>query len=472
MKRSPKFATLPLLALAILLWTAGCKSNQNQNAANTSQDQSQPADQSNDAANANLAPISTNTSSAATPSADQGSAPAESDAYYQQAADQMPDDDDSDNGEQPVETAQDAPPPLPEYQQPPDPGDGYIWTPGYWNYASAGYYWVPGVWVEAPYTGALWTPGYWGYAHNHYCFFRGYWGPHIGFYGGVNYGFGYVGTGYQGGYWNSGHFYYNRAVNNINITVVHNVYERNVIVNNTVRVSFHGGPGGIRLRPRPAELVALREPHAPPMQVQVQHQQAASVDRAQFAAVNHGRPANLVVAKALVANRDVHPVVAPRPQNLPVVRPRGPEEVHPNAAQPARAGEPMRPEAAPAVHPAPRSEERPATPPAGHPAPQQAQHPQPPQYAQPVQHPQPPQHTQPAPRPQPPSTTPHPEMRPAPARQAPSSPAPQHTAPPEHSAPPEHTAPPARATPPPPAAHEQSRPAPPAKHPEEEKKPH
>jgi hypothetical protein len=87
---------------------------------------------------------------------------------------------------------------------------------------------VPGVWVEAPYQGALWTPGYWGYTHNHYGFFHGYWGPHIGFYGGVNYGFGYVGTGYQGGYWNSGHFYYNRAVNNINVSIVHNVYEHPV----------------------------------------------------------------------------------------------------------------------------------------------------------------------------------------------------------------------------------------------------
>ena len=25
-----------------------------------------------------------------------------------------------------------APPPLPVYDQPPIPGDGYIWTPGYW----------------------------------------------------------------------------------------------------------------------------------------------------------------------------------------------------------------------------------------------------------------------------------------------------------------------------------------------------
>src|SRR4051812_48863973 len=31
-----------------------------------------------------------------------------------------------------VSTARTAPPPLPEYDQPEAPGDGYLWTPGYW----------------------------------------------------------------------------------------------------------------------------------------------------------------------------------------------------------------------------------------------------------------------------------------------------------------------------------------------------
>ena len=43
-----------------------------------------------------------------------------------------------------------APPALPVYAQPPCPTPGYLWTPGYWSYASAGYYWVPGVWVAPP----------------------------------------------------------------------------------------------------------------------------------------------------------------------------------------------------------------------------------------------------------------------------------------------------------------------------------
>ncbi len=102
-----------------------------------------------------------------------------------------------------------APPPLPTYDQPPAPGDGYIWTPGYWAFGPAGYYWVPGAWVLAPYDGALWTPGYWGYADTGYFWNAGYWGPFVGFYGGINYGFGYFGSGFWGGRWRDHHFWYN-----------------------------------------------------------------------------------------------------------------------------------------------------------------------------------------------------------------------------------------------------------------------
>src|ERR1700682_3660195 len=56
-----------------------------------------------------------------------------------------------------------APPALPVYSQPFCPGDGYIWTPGYWAYGDEGYYWVPGTWVMASQVGFLWTPGYWGW---------------------------------------------------------------------------------------------------------------------------------------------------------------------------------------------------------------------------------------------------------------------------------------------------------------------
>ena len=55
------------------------------------------------------------------------------------------------------------PPALPIYEQPLCPGDGYIWTPGYWAWSDddGDYYWVPGTWVLAPEIGFLWTPPYW-----------------------------------------------------------------------------------------------------------------------------------------------------------------------------------------------------------------------------------------------------------------------------------------------------------------------
>jgi hypothetical protein len=56
-----------------------------------------------------------------------------------------------------------APPVLPVYTQPICPGDGFLWTPGYWAYGDAGYFWVPGVWMRPPRIGVLWTPGYWGW---------------------------------------------------------------------------------------------------------------------------------------------------------------------------------------------------------------------------------------------------------------------------------------------------------------------
>jgi YXWGXW repeat-containing protein len=182
-----------------------------------------------------------------------------------------------------------APPDLPVYEQPPCPGEGYVWTPGYWAYdANDGYYWVPGTWVLAP-VGLLWTPGYWGWQNSVYVWYPGYWGPVVGFYGGINYGYGYVGTGYEGGYWNHGAFYYNRSVNNVhNVT---NVYNKTVINNVTVNnVSFNGGQGGTNARPTAAQEAAARTPHTEPVAAQVRHEQEARTNRSQFASVNHGKP--------------------------------------------------------------------------------------------------------------------------------------------------------------------------------------
>jgi len=191
-----------------------------------------------------------------------------------------------------------APPELPVYEQPVCPGDGYIWTPGYWAWDADGddYYWVPGTWVLAPEVGFFWTPAWWGWGGSAFIFHAGYWGPQIGFYGGINYGFGYFGHGYEGGRWDNGHFFYNRAVNNVNVTIVHNVYETRVENVNETRVSYNGH-GGIDARPTPGEEAAERERHVGPVAAQTQHMEAARNNRELRASVNHGKPPIAATAK-------------------------------------------------------------------------------------------------------------------------------------------------------------------------------
>ncbi len=201
-----------------------------------------------------------------------------------------------------------APPVLPVYAQPICPGNGYLWTPGYWAYGEMGYYWVPGVWVQPPTVGLLWTPAYWGWENGAYLFHAGYWGPHVGFYGGVNYGFGYTGLGFAGGEWRGNSFFYNRTVANVNVVNVTNVYNRTVIVNNRTTVAYNGGPGGLAVRPTPQEAAFSHEQHMQPTANQMSHQNFAAQDRSQFASVNHGRPA--VPAAASVAAFRANPTNA------------------------------------------------------------------------------------------------------------------------------------------------------------------
>ncbi|NIG53899.1 hypothetical protein F3J22_10450 [Chitinophaga sp. Cy-1792] len=180
------------------------------------------------------------------------------------------------NGDQTTVTvqAQQAPPALPDYVQPPCPGDGYLWCPGYWAWGANGYYWVPGVWVLPPSIGLLWTPGYWGFYGSFYGWHPGYWGPRVGYYGGINYGFGYFGTGFYGGRWEGGHFMYNTAVWHVG-GGIHNTYVNNVNINNNVRnrTSFNG-PNGISSRPNRDEEKAMRvDARTAPRQQQIQHEQ-------------------------------------------------------------------------------------------------------------------------------------------------------------------------------------------------------
>jgi hypothetical protein len=193
-----------------------------------------------------------------------------------------------------------APPPLVVYEQPPCPEDGYFWSPGYWAYGEDGYFWVPGTWVEVPQPGYYWTPGYWGFADGYYRWHGGYWGPHVGFYGGVNYGYGYYGSGFYGGRWEGNSFRYNTAAWHVNSSVIHNTYvDRSVINNETVHshVSFNG-PGGIEARPTAAEEAAAQNRRLEATASQRAHEQEARNDRNQHYSVNQGHPNTVVKTNA------------------------------------------------------------------------------------------------------------------------------------------------------------------------------
>jgi hypothetical protein len=184
-----------------------------------------------------------------------------------------------------------APPVLPVYVQPICPEPGYLWVPGYWAFGPDGYFWVPGTWVEPPEVGLLWTPGYWEWEGGLYIWHAGYWGPEVGYYGGIDYGFGYTGVGFYGGYWKGQSYYYNRAVTNVDVAVVNNTYNTTVVNNTTTnRVSFNGGPGGVTAHPTSREMAAEQQRHVAMTSEQMQHQQVSSANRTLLASVNHGRP--------------------------------------------------------------------------------------------------------------------------------------------------------------------------------------
>jgi hypothetical protein len=316
MNRIPRIPPWVLFALAAALCVAVCHQRLVPSiptvsaAVAAAQDQAAP-DQESDPAAVNVAPSGPSYTTEAQPPAYQPGNPTN-------------ESEESNYSEQPVANAAQPPPALPDYVQPPCPGDGYLWQPGYWAWSPSGYYWVPGAWVAAPYVGALWTPGYWGFYSGRYWFHPGYWGSHIGYYGGINYGFGYFGIGYEGGYWNSGRFTYNRIYSNVNERRVHSVYSYNAgnrafanressnreissRVTSNSRTSFHGGTGGTQVRPQASEAAAWREPTAPRMNTQVQHEQKYQSNRGQLASRNQGQPAKPAISRPIQADRNVKP---------------------------------------------------------------------------------------------------------------------------------------------------------------------
>ncbi len=306
-------------------------------------------------------------------------------------------------------TVRDAPPPLPIYEQPPCPVDGYLWSPGYWAYNGSDYYWVPGAWVYPPEPDYLWTPCYWEFSGGYYIYHAGYWGTNIGYYGGVDYGYGYSGSGYYGGRWERGRFRYNTAVVNVNSSVVRNTYEdRTVIVynNNKNNHSSYNGPGGIRTNPTRQEESAMRERHVQPTSEQITHQRGASKNRNQFASVNKGHPATPAINKESKKsekpqikheNSDKQKTInrqernnINKPENRPDNRENGKPSNHPSGIETRPSSPPARQEPNRSVQQPVKSNQE------THHVKQQTQ-----QNAKPTQRPQTPQqNARPAPRPQ------------------------------------------------------------------------
>jgi WXXGXW repeat (2 copies) len=185
------------------------------------------------------------------------------------------------------------PPPLPSYEQPTIPAQGYLWVPGFWAWRKSvpDYFWVPGTWVQPPQPGLLWTPPYWSRVDGGYAFHTGYWATEVGFYGGINYGYGYAGGGYQGGRWENDAFFYNRAVNNLGSLGIANVYDQSSTADdNAVRVSFNGGGGGTAARPTQHQEALASAGHTGATAQQQKHFELAAMDRALYSKLNNGEP--------------------------------------------------------------------------------------------------------------------------------------------------------------------------------------
>jgi hypothetical protein len=135
---------------------------------------------------------------------------------------------------------------------------------------------VPGTWVLPPNTGDLWTPGYWAFENTGFRWHIGYWGRTVGYYGGLNYGYGYSGRGYQGGRWNQGH--YRRD------------FHESARRPGNSQVSFIGGQGGWPSRPPNPDLHPRPNEHSAPSDAQMMHEYAAVTRPTQRATGSRERP--------------------------------------------------------------------------------------------------------------------------------------------------------------------------------------
>jgi hypothetical protein len=173
----------------------------------------------------------------------------------------------------------------------------------------------------------------------------------VGFYGGINYGFGYTGLGFSGGYWGNGVFNYNRLALNVG-GGVHHVYDHAVVNYTPVnRISFNG-PRGIGVQATASEGVAFRERRMEALPAQTQLRHEAVGNRAQFASENGGRPAMVAAPRGIESGREGPAAAPPAAREAPGGNAR-PAAREPNARPEPNAGPAARPEMA-AARPEPR----------------------------------------------------------------------------------------------------------------------
>ena len=111
--------------------------------------------------------------------------------------------------------------------RPPRSGDGYIWTPGYSAGADGRLQPGPRRLDRCRLQRRTLDAGLLGLRQRRLPLERRLLGPYVGYYGGINYGFGYVGSGFAGGHWERGRYHYNRAYCNFGRGYnYHNVYNR------------------------------------------------------------------------------------------------------------------------------------------------------------------------------------------------------------------------------------------------------
>jgi hypothetical protein len=75
----------------------------------------------------------------------------------------------------PAPPAEMAPPPMRVEPQPPSPGAGYAWAPGYYAWKNNAYGWTPGAWSRPPHEGLSWVAPTYVTTGGHYYFQPGRW---------------------------------------------------------------------------------------------------------------------------------------------------------------------------------------------------------------------------------------------------------------------------------------------------------